>query len=149
MTPLLIATGAESSGTRMLGRILATSGLPVLHLSLPHGETWWEPGMIEHIVRACGHEPRWVVIHRLHGQAESAVRRGHARTLEEAREKGLRADEVLFWSPVAPGAVWTWYETWLRAPSAELAYVSERLSLPLSIPPDDLAAMQRRREQAA
>ena len=73
---MIVCTGPESSGTRLVNRIVATSGLAHRHRSMPNANDWnlgLLPGDVVVAVRR-----------ELMGTARSAVAAGHAASLSAA-----------------------------------------------------------------
>lgn len=126
MTNLIVATGVEHSATGLLARILATSGLPVLHRAMPHvfegREAWWQPDAFQ----PC----RFVVITRdRDAWLQSTVARGIGMGAALSRRRA--ADGIL--ERIVPKLV-VEYEALVANPDGVLGALSVQLQVPLSLP---------------
>jgi hypothetical protein len=124
MTDLLVATGVEHSGTGLLARILATSGLPVIHRAMPHvfegREVWWDAD----VFRPC----RFVIIERAADPwFASTVARGLSST--EAYGRWSKARRLL----PRPDA-WMNYEELVAYPDRAVSNLAILLGVALTIP---------------
>lgn len=70
----VLCTGPESSGTRLLTRLVSNLGVEAIHRSIPHGKEWWaikpedydraificrDPFMTEISATEAGHPQHW------------------------------------------------------------------------------------------
>jgi hypothetical protein len=124
----VIACGPESSGTRLMSRIVATSGLKTIHRSVPHGPDWnigIEPG--DKVVAIVREEIATV---------QSAIEAGHAPHSNAAMRRRKVAivliEEQARMVGVRP--VWVSYEELMRDTEKVLAEVSEFLGAPVHLP---------------
>lgn len=119
---LVLCTGPESSGTRLLSRIVAT-GTAVVHRSIPHGQTWWTlddwRGPIVAIVR------------EEFATCESALAAGHAATLDEAVERRQKAIQIL---QAREDVIWVQYERLVADPVGVTAEIGRALGVELTVP---------------
>lgn len=120
----VLCTGPESSGTKLLTRIVQT-GADGEHRSMPHDNEWWDPKQVPHdcavvIVR----DGRWT--------AESAWDMPHCGSVDEAlfrREMALRRLGELQ-VPV----LWVGYEGLVAAPHAQVQVIGAWLGASLDVP---------------
>lgn len=82
---VILVTGPESCGTRLLARLVATSGLEVMHRSIPHGDDWVIPNA--EVTLGITRNPMFACM--------SAVVAGHTDTLEEAQHRHRRALRIM------------------------------------------------------
>jgi hypothetical protein len=107
----VVCCGPESSGTRLLSKIVSENlGLVSYHQSMPHAGRWWTaqdfPGA------------RFVVIVRRPDFTQrSAVIRGLVRDQDEAREHW---EEAMIRLASIPNAYWISYEALVAHPSMQI-----------------------------
>ena len=128
---MIVACGPESNGTKLLTRILETSGERVVHRSLPYGHNWWHytefpPGT------------RFVAIFRDEDSAvQSVLKAGH---IEEPwyRDKRKRAyeEQKAARDSLAeiPGLHVISYEGLVKDPAGTLDRLGKWLGLTLRLP---------------
>lgn len=83
----VIITGAESSGTRYLTRLVSAMGVDAVHRSIPHNSDWaaWRNG-----------DPHIFIARDWHATALSQVEHGHARDYRRSLERIRRAYRDFF-----------------------------------------------------
>lgn len=94
----VLCTGPESSGTRLLTRIVST-GAYAMHRSLPHGDDWW----VGHLT---GFDAVVAIYRNEQATIASAVARSHVLTGGQAADRRRRALQEL--ETLDP--VWVRYE---------------------------------------
>lgn len=117
----VLCTGPESSGTRLLARIVAT-GAGAVHRSLPHGGWWWV-GEFTEFDRAVA------IVRDEAATVASAVAAGHARSREEAaRNRGRALRELTGLDPI-----WVSYEELVRNPEDIVRRLGVQLGVTLRV----------------
>lgn len=135
----VLAIGSESSGNRLVLRILQTAR-PALELLLCHGH-----GSSEAHPWTLPHHDRWplgipsadkVLIIRRHScvQEYRAWRNGHAETLAEAVAERDRADKML--AAIAGDVRTIEYEMLVQNPAVQVANLGRWLGVELAVPED-------------
>lgn len=126
---MIIATGPESSGTRILAQLIRDYlQTDVTHLSMPNAGEWWDwadyPGA------------RFVVIQRRPDvTTQSALARQMAPSAEDHRQDWQRAIGLL---ASIPDAYWVTYEALLAAPQTQADNVAHWLGM---VPSGELPAV--------
>lgn len=107
----MVACGPESSGTRLLARILSDYiGVDTVHHSMPNGGEWWD-------FRKFGPRARFVVIQRRpDATTASAMARNMAATADDHARDWARAVSML---AAIPGAYWLSYEALIAQPRVQ------------------------------
>lgn len=137
---MIVACGPESNGTRLLTRILLTSGEEVIHRSLPHGRLWWS-------WRDFPEGTRFVVIIRdIEMAVASEVRiNPHVRNAAKySLRKQRRSRRIL---SQIPSAVFVSYETLVIRPHKTINDLGTRLGLQLSLPEEVYDANAKYRKE--
>lgn len=111
----VVACGPESSGTRLLHRLIASlPGVEAVHHSMPHGEEWWDWHEFE------GH--RFVIIvRRPDVAAMSAVASSCVTSIAEHRQEWPRAITML---AAIPDAYWVFYGALVADPETQMANIA-------------------------
>jgi hypothetical protein len=117
---VIVACGPESNGTKLLARILETSGERVVHRSLPYDEDWWHYGEFPKTAKFV------VILRQLDPSAESAFIAGHTQTLADAYEEQRLARSIL---AEIPRALVVTYEHLVSKPDEVLGYLKAHLKL--------------------
>lgn len=128
---MIVCTGPESSGTRLLERIVATSGVACGHRSMPHANDW-NLGLtsLDEVV---------VITRERMATARSAVATGHAPSLERALMRrdlalGLITEQVL---QAGVASLWIDYDALTLRPEVvveELAdFIGARVTIPEAV----------------
>lgn len=120
----IVVCGPEGSGTRALtvnlDRLCAPHFISVRHLSMPHGDWWWEAKDIE------GEIPV-VIVRRPDYSTIAASRQGCTWSPEEAMTEWPRAIERL---SLLPSALWVSYEALMMHARVQLRNLCIRLGIP-------------------
>lgn len=135
---MIVACGGQSNGTRLLTRIIATSGEDVIHRSLPHGGQWWKwtdfpPGT------------RFVVIIRDIRMAIASEVRINPHLDNIARLSEINQKKSLRWLRRIPNAYFVSYEELVASPDEVVSRMSRDLGLNLSVPEEIYDANEKYR----
>ena len=124
MSPAVVVTGPEDSGTRILHRVVQEflGVREAIHLSVPHGGVWWD--WEEHISAGA----RFVIIQRRPDITTLAIVARHPVTvsgLDEARRNWHAAIAML---ARLPRATWLSYEAFVADPKRQARNVGRWLA---------------------
>lgn len=157
MTNAYLVLGAESSGNRLMTRVLIAAGCagvagaqqalddaippadgtPIVWLrSVPHGRVFPDIAAHIHLLDAAGYCVRCVVMHRdFHAQTHSQVAARHVQTLEQA-QMHVRLAYQRIYAALSETKCWYValnYEALVQNPDAVMAWLLPMLDLPIPL----------------
>lgn len=126
---MIIACGPESNGTRLLARLLVSTGQPVMHRSLPYGKHWWTPDEFPE-------DTQYVVILRdIDKAVESVLRHGHIEEPVADRVSAAYNEQYSARDRLSriDNAIEIRYEDLINDTERTIAFLEKRLGLPVTL----------------
>lgn len=127
----ILVAGPESSGTRLLARLVANLGVEVLHKSMPHGPDWPD-------VNALDCDRAVFILRDWHATLESQKNAGHLNywPLHDPEDR-LRTSIAKMFVFEKPYVLVT-YEGLVKRPVATLYWIADWLGVPRQPLPEDV-----------